>query len=116
MYFALWLCVCEVALNSLFQSYLSNTRHDCLTLFRSFPQRNFDRITTDAFECTAERPGTPVINGIKDVSHIVRLGQNSGVPLATAETMLRHLQGLKEEGKEGLDWSAVALGVRKQTK
>lgn len=82
----------------------------------SFSQRNFDRITTDAFECTAERPGTPVINGIKDLSHIVRLGQNSGVPLATAETMLRHLQDLKEEGKEGLDWSAVALGVRKQIK
>jgi 3-hydroxyisobutyrate dehydrogenase-like beta-hydroxyacid dehydrogenase len=93
-------------------------RHDhlYLTQLRCSLQRNFDRITTDAFECTADRPGTTVINGIKDLSHIVRLGQSSGVPLATSETMLRHLQGLKEDGKEGLDWSAVALGVRKESK
>lgn len=43
-----------------------------------------------------------------------RLGRESGVPVPVVDVVLQHLQQVKDMGGADLDWSSLALAVRKQ--
>lgn len=68
----------------------------------------------DRFTPTPENPGFSLTGGIKDVGHMQRLGRESGVPVPVVDVVLQHLQQVKDMGGADLDWSSLALAVRKQ--
>lgn len=68
----------------------------------------------DKFTPTPEDPGFALTGGIKDVSHMQRLGRQSGAPLPIVDIVLQHMQQVKDMGGGNLDWSSLALAVRKE--
>ena len=68
----------------------------------------------DKFTPTPEDPGFALTGGIKDVSHMQRLGRQSGAPLPIVDIVLQHMQQVKDMGGANLDWSSLALAVRKE--
>ncbi|KAK9818248.1 hypothetical protein WJX72_009542 [[Myrmecia] bisecta] len=71
------------------------------------------QMAADRFQPTPENPGFHVRLALKDLGHILRLGQKSGAPLPVAEIMMGHLKDQAAAGREEYDWAAIALSVRK---
>lgn len=71
-------------------------------------------LVTDKFVPTAEDPGFNLLGGMKDAGHMQRLGRESGAPLPVTDVVLQHMQQVKDMGGGDLDWSSLALAVRKE--
>ncbi|CAL8467100.1 g6636 [Coccomyxa elongata] len=68
----------------------------------------------DKFTPTPEDPGFALTGGMKDVSHMQRLSRESAAPLPIVDIVLQHMQQVKDMGGGNLDWSSLALAVRKE--
>ena len=66
----------------------------------------------DNFVRTAEDPGQPLVNGLKDTQHAVSLGKALGVPLPAADVIQANCKEVVDRGGGELDWSSACLPVR----
>lgn len=72
-----------------------------------------EAVANDKFTPTPEDPGFSLTGGMKDVGHMQRLGRESGAPMPIVDIILQHMQQVKDMGGASLDWSGLALAVRK---
>ncbi|CAG8822623.1 3830_t:CDS:2, partial [Dentiscutata erythropus] len=56
--------------------------------------------------------GFTVENALKDVGHIQKLAKDSGAHLPTAELLHKHLNYVKENVRDDIDWSSICGTVR----
>ena len=65
------------------------------------------------FEPAPEKPGFKLEGGIKDAKHMRRLGTDLNIPLPLCDLFLGHMQSVRNNGGGSLDWSSLALAIRK---
>lgn len=72
-----------------------------------------ERIAQQSFQITPETPGFALTGGMKDVGHILQLGQDSGVSMPVADIVMGHMKEVHQgDGGAALDWGAITYAIQ----
>lgn len=72
-----------------------------------------ETLAVDRFEPTPSKPGFKLAGGMKDAKHMRQLATYLDAPLPLCDVFVGHMQSVSNNGGADLDWSSLALAVRK---
>ena len=72
-----------------------------------------ETLAQDRFVPGPQNPGFKLEGGMKDAKHMRQLATDLNVPLPLCDLFLGHMQSVRNHGGGDLDWSSLALAVRK---